>query len=145
MKKDNKKLKIVINGNETNKSEIVYNNLLNNMDSTDLSKDKQIEYLKSRINFLETNIKSKALLTLIILINFIVLCLGIFFICIDYKILGIIIDLVSFVSIILSLTKFYKKYNNVEVYNNFSEIETLRKLLNAKLKWLVISFLVFIC
>lgn len=134
MKKDNKKLKIVINGNETNKSEIVYNNLLNNMDSTDLSKDKQIEYLKSRINFLETNIKSKALLTLIILINFIVLCLGIFFICIDYKILGIIIDLVSFVSIILSLTKFYKKYNNVEVYNNFSEIETLRKLLNAKLK-----------
>lgn len=134
MKKDNKKLKIVINGNETNKSEIVYNNLLNNMDSTDLSKDKQIEYLKSRINFLETNIKSKALLTLIILINFIVLCLGIFFICIDYKILGTIIDLVSFVSIIISLTKFYKKYNNVEVYNNFSEIETLRKLLNAKLK-----------
>lgn len=134
MKKDSRKLKIVINGNETNKSEIVYNNLLNNMDSTDLSKDKQIEYLKSRINFLETNIKSKALLTLIILINFIVLCLGIFFICIDYKILGTIIDLVSFVSIIISLTKFYKKYNNVEVYNNFSEIETLRKLLNAKLK-----------
>ena len=57
MKKDNKKLKIVINGNEKNKSEIVYNNLLNNMDSTDLSKDKQIDYLKSRINFLETNIK----------------------------------------------------------------------------------------
>ena len=134
MKKDSRKLKIVINGNETNKSEIVYNNLLNNMDSTDLSKDKQIEYLKSRINFLETNIKSKALLTTIILINFIVLCLGIFFICINYKILGTIIDLVSFVSIIISLTKFYKKYNNVEVYNNFSEIETLRKLLNAKLK-----------
>ena len=134
MKKDSRKLKIVINGNETNKSEIVYNNLLNNMDSTDLSKDKQIEYLKSRINFLETNIKSKALLTTIILINFIVLCLGIFFICINYKILGTIIDLVSFVSIIISLTKFYKKYNNVEVYNNFSEIETLRKLLNEKLK-----------
>ena len=73
MKKDNKKLKIVINGNEKNKSEIVYNNLLNNMDSTDISKDKQIDYLKSRINFLETNIKSKALLTLIVLINFVIL------------------------------------------------------------------------
>lgn len=134
MKKDNRKLKIVINGDEKNKSEIVYNNLLSNMDNTDLSKDKQIDYLKSRINFLETNIKSKALLTLIILINFIVLCLGIFFICIDYKIFGTIVNLVSFISIIISLTKFYKKYNNIETYNSFSEIETLRKILNSKLK-----------
>lgn len=133
MKKDNKKLKIVINGNEKNKSEIVYNNLLNNMDSTDISKDKQIDYLKSRINFLETNIKSKALLTLIVLINFAILCLGIFFICIDYKILGTIISLLSFISIIISLTKFYKEYNNVEMHNDFGEIDTLRKLLNSKL------------
>ena len=59
MKKENKKLKITIKGNEKNKSEIVYNNLLTNMDGLELSKDKQIEYLKSRINFLETNIKNK--------------------------------------------------------------------------------------
>lgn len=134
MKKDNKKLKIVINGNEKNKSEIVYNNLLNNMDNTDISKDKQIDYLKSRINFLETNIKSKALLALIILINFVILCLGIFFTCIDYKILGVIISLLSFGSVIISLTKFYREYNNVEIHNDFGEIDSLRKILNSKLK-----------
>lgn len=134
MKKDNKKLKIVINGNEKNKSEIVYNNLLSNMDSTEVSKDKQIAYLKSRINFLETNIKSKALFTLIILINFVILCLGIFFICINYKILGTIVSIISFISIIISLTKFYKNYNNIEMQNDFSELDSLRKILNSKLK-----------
>lgn len=134
MKKDNKKLKIVINGNEKNKSEIVYNNLLSNMDSTEVSKDKQIAYLKSRINFLETNIKSKALFTLIILINFVILCLGIFLICINYKILGTIVSIISFISIIISLTKFYKNYNNIEMQNDFSELDSLRKILNSKLK-----------
>lgn len=134
MKKDNKKLKIVINGNEKNKSEIVYNNLLNNMDSSEVSKDKQIAYLKSRINFLETNIKSKVLLTLIVLINFVILCLGIFFICINYKILGTIVSIISFISIIISLTKFYKTYNNIEMQNDFNELDSLRKILNSKLK-----------
>lgn len=134
MKKEHKKLKIVINGNEKNKSEIVYNNLLNNMDSSEVSKDKQIAYLKSRINFLETNIKSKVLLTLIVLINFVILCLGIFFICINYKILGTIVSIISFISIIISLTKFYKTYNNIEMQNDFNELDSLRKILNSKLK-----------
>ncbi len=134
MKKDNKKLKIVINGNEKNKSEIVYNNLLNNMDSADLSKDKQIEYLKSRINFLETNIKSKVLLFLIIIINFTLLCFGMFLICINYKLLGIIINIISFTSVIISLTKFYKQYGDFDIHNDFGEIDSLRKILNSKLK-----------
>lgn len=134
MKKENKKLKITIKGNEKNKSEIVYNNLLTNMDGLELSKDKQIEYLKSRINFLETNIKNKVVLGLILVINLVILSLGILFMYLDVYFLGILFSLLSFILVIILILKFKNKNINDEINDDFTEIETLRKLLNCKLK-----------
>lgn len=134
MKKDNKKIKIVIQGTEKNKSEIVYNNLINNMESSELNKDKQIEYLKSRINYLETNIKDKFILSSIILLSLIILILGMVFMYLDLHILGIIISILSFGLVVLLLIKFKDKNIKSEVNNDFKEIEVLRNLLNSKLK-----------
>lgn len=133
MKKENKKMKIVIQGNEKNKSEIVYNNLISNMSSLDLSKDKQIEYLKSRINFLETNIKNKFILVSSLTLSFIILVLGLIFMSLNIYILGISFSVLSFILLSFLLIKFKGKNNN-EVANEFNEIEVLRSLLNSKLK-----------
>lgn len=134
MKKENKKLKITIKGNEKNKSEIVYNNLLSNMDGNDISKDKQIEYLKSRINYLETNIKNKFVLGTILLVCLIILSLGILFMYLDVYLLGIILSVLSFVIVIIFLLKFKNKNIDNEINDTFEEVETLRKILNSKLK-----------
>lgn len=133
MKKENKKMKIVIQGTEKNKSEIVYNNLISNMSSLDLSKDKQIEYLKSRINFLETNIKNKFILVSSLTLSFIILVLGLIFMSLNIYILGISFSVLSFILLSFLLIKFKGKNNN-EVANEFNEIEVLRSLLNSKLK-----------
>lgn len=134
MKKENKKLKITIKGNEKNKSEIVYNNLLSNMDGNDISKDKQIEYLKSRINYLETNIKNKFVLGSILLVCLIILSLGILFMYLDVYLLGIILSILSFIIVIIFLLKFKNKNIDNEINDTFEEVETLRKILNSKLK-----------
>ena len=134
MKKENKKLKITIKGNEKNKSEIVYNNLLSNMDGNDISKDKQIEYLKSRINYLETNIKNKFVLGSILLVCLLILSLGILFMYLDVYLLGIILSVLSFVIVIIFLLKFKNKNIDNEISDTFEEVETLRKILNSKLK-----------
>lgn len=134
MKKENKKLKITIKGNEKNKSEIVYNNLLSSMDGNDISKDKQIEYLKSRINYLETNIKNKFVLGSILLVCLIILSLGILFMYLDVYLLGIILSILSFIIVIIFLLKFKNKNIDNEINDTFEEVETLRKILNSKLK-----------
>lgn len=133
MKKENKKMKIVIQGTEKNKSEIVYNNLISNMASSDLSKDKQIEYLKSRINYLETNIKNKFILISSLTLSFIILVLGLIFMSLNIYILGIAFSVLSFILLSFLLIKFKGKTNN-EIATEFTEIEVLRSLLNSKLK-----------
>ena len=72
-----KKIKITIDGNEKNKSEIVYNNVIDDMNDNNLSKEQQIEYLKERINYLETSMKNKIHLGLIIIINSIIFAINI--------------------------------------------------------------------
>lgn len=132
MKKDNKKMKIIIQGNEKSKSEIVYNNVVNNMESLDLSKDKQIDYLLSRINFLETDLKNKIVMTIIISLNLIIMSLGLLFMYLNVYILGIVFCLISFVLVIFLVSKF--KNNKIQINNEFKEIENIRKSLNSKLK-----------
>ncbi len=134
MKKENKKMKIVIQGSEKNKSEIVYNNLITNMSSSDLSKDKQIEYLKSRINYLETNIKNKFILGSIFILNFIILAFGMYFMYLNIYILGILFSLLSFSLVIILVLRFKNKNIEYEMNDEFAEVEYLRKLLNTKLK-----------
>lgn len=127
-----KKLKITIDGSEKNKSEIVYNNVINSMNDTKLTKDKQIEYLKERINYLETNIKNKIHLGLIISINSIIFALGLLFMFIDIYVLGILFCVLSFVLVILLL--YFNKNIKPEIDTEFDDAEKLRKSINSKLK-----------
>lgn len=127
-----KKLKITIDGVEKNKSEIVYNNVINNMNDNKLSKDKQIEYLKERINYLETSIKNKIHLGLIISINSIIFALGLLFMVIDIFVLGFIFCILSFIVVILLM--YFNKNVKPEIDNEFDSAEKLRKSLNSKLK-----------
>ena len=53
MRKDLEPISILIRGNEKNKNEIIYNNIVDKMDEMNLSKDDQVEYLKSKISILE--------------------------------------------------------------------------------------------
>ena len=56
---DKNNISISINGNEKNKNEIIYNNILDSMDEKNISKDEQIEYLKSKVANLESEVKNK--------------------------------------------------------------------------------------
>lgn len=127
-----KKIKITIDGSEKNKSEIVYNNVISNMNDTKLTKDKQIEYLKERINYLETSIKNKIHLGLIILINSIMFSLGLLFMFIDIYVLGFIFCILSFVLVILLL--YFNKNIKPEIDTEFDDTEKLRRNINSKLK-----------
>ena len=127
-----KKIKITIDGNEKNKSEIVYNNVIDDMNDNNLSKEQQIEYLKERINYLETSMKNKIHLGLIIIINSIIFALGLLFMFIDIYALGIIFSLTAFVLIILLLC--FNKNIKPEIDTEFDSTEKLRKKITSKLK-----------
>ena len=59
MRKDLEPISILIRGNEKNKNEIIYNNIVDKMDEMNLSKDDQVEYLKSKISILESETHNK--------------------------------------------------------------------------------------
>ena len=127
-----KKLKITIDGTEKNKSEIVYNNVISSMNDTNLSKDEQIDYLKQRINYLETNFKNKIHLGIIILINSIMFALGLLFMFIDIYVLGILFCCLSLILVIILLC--FNKSIKPEIDNEYDNAEKIRKTINSKLK-----------
>ena len=127
-----KKIKIKNEGKEKNKSEIVYNNVIDSMNDNKLTKDKQIEYLKERINYLETSMKNKIYIGLIIIINAIIFALGLLFMFIDIYVLGLIFSITAFVLVILLL--YFNKNTKPEIDMEFDSAEKLRKRINSKLK-----------
>ena len=60
----NDKVDISINGNESSKSEIVYNNIIQNLD-----KEEQVKYLKNKVTTLELEMKNKMVALILILIS----------------------------------------------------------------------------
>ena len=56
--KDFKKINILINGEESNRDEIIYNNLISNLN---LTEEEQVKYLKRRAMTLEQEIKNQKL------------------------------------------------------------------------------------
>jgi len=132
MKKENiKKINILINGDENNKSEIVYNNVIHNMN---LTEKEQVEYLKSKVSSLELELRNKTLTILLCLISLFGLGFGILLMIEDIHILGILFIVVTFIGVIL---RFYLMYKNIiDIHKNaeYEKIEQLRKILNSRLK-----------
>ena len=125
----NEKIDISINGNEKSKNEIIYNNLLKELD-----KEQQINYLKSKVTSLELEKKNRLVSAILILSSIIGFSIGIYFLILDLYILGTVVIFLTFIAVMI---RFYMMYKNMlKIYHNneFDKLEHLRKILNMKLK-----------
>ena len=103
MKKKN--ISINISCKDETKSEIVYNNIISNMDKMALSKDEQIEYLKVRITELEQDQKYKTECLIIGIFCLLVLLFGLFLMVQNFHTIGVIIIISTFILSSVSLPK----------------------------------------
>ena len=134
MRKDLEPISILIRGNEKNKNEIIYSNIVDKMDEMNLSKDAQVEYLKSKISILESETHNKLSLMISILVCLIILGVGIYFVAIDLYLFG---ALVAFLSVFVLMFKRYQSFKtsmNICKPDNYDKIEHLREILNMRLK-----------
>ncbi len=124
------KVNITIEGNEKNKSEIIYNNLLNTIDT----KDEKIEYLKQQLANIETDNRNRLIGVLTVLLGIIGLTVSYYFMGIDLYLIGILLGFISFFGVLWKLNMLFK--DTLKTYKNdkFDQVERLHKLLNQKLK-----------
>ena len=127
-------VKVNINGSEKNKNEIIYNNIIDKMDELNISKNEQIEYLKQKITYMESNLKSKVILVLTLIIGFLLVLFGIYLILKEVELIGIIMILVGFVGVCIKLLLINKKLNTTIKDSKFDSVDQLKKILNLKLK-----------
>lgn len=133
MKKEKGSINISIGSKDESKSQIVYNNVLANMEKMQLTKDEQLDYLKLRITELEQEHKNKLQLIILSITFLILLIFGLFLIIQEFSTLGIIVSISSYISALITIYKISKNYKN-EIDDKYDEIEAIRKLINSKLK-----------
>ena len=131
MKKDFKKVNIQINGDESNRSEIIYNNLISNLN---LTQEDQVRYLKNRATTLELELKNRRLTALLCLISLIGIGFGIFLLLSDFILLGTLFILVTFIGVFLRFHLMYKNIIETTKSKEFEKVENLKELLEDKLK-----------
>lgn len=134
MRKDIEPISILIRGTEKNKNEIIYNNIVDKMDEMNLSKEDQVEYLKSKISILESETHNKLNLMLSILVCFIMLGFGIYFVATDLYLFGTLIVLLSVFILMFKMYQYFKTSMNISKPDNYDKIEHLREILNMRLK-----------
>ena len=129
--KDPKKINIMINGDESDREEIIYNNIISNLN---LTTEEQLAYLKNRNLILELELKNRRLTALLSFISLVGITLGIILLIKNIYFLGILFILVTFIGVI---TRFYLMYKNMiesNKHSEFEKIEQLKKLLEERLK-----------
>lgn len=129
--KDPKKINIMINGDESDREEIIYNNIISNLN---LTTEEQLAYLKNRNLILELELKNRRLTALLSFISLVGITLGIILLIQNIYFLGILFILVTFIGVI---TRFYLMYKNMiesNKHSEFDKIEQLKKLLEERLK-----------
>lgn len=130
MKKDN----ITVNiGKNDSKSEILYNNIVSNMESMKLDKDAQIEYLKTRVSMLEQENKKKYDFVVLILICLFSLIIGIALLILNFYTLGSLVVIGSCSYGIFKTYMLASKENKFSL-DKYEEIEAIRKIISSKLK-----------
>lgn len=126
-------MNVNISGNEKNKNEIIYNNLIDSMNNMKMSKDDQIEYLKLKVANLEAEARNKFAIVMLLVAGVLSLSLGLYLMYIKLYLLGLIFVLASFIGLSYKLISTAK--NSMVIRNNkYDEIEKLKSLLNSKLK-----------
>lgn len=126
-------LNIAINGDEKNKNEIVYNNIIDAMSKLKMTKEEQIDYLKTKVVTLEQEYQNKISIIITLVIVFIILCVGMYLLAIDSYALGVIVIIFSFVVAVYKLIRTNivdRKIKN----KKYMELESLRNNLNSLLK-----------
>ena len=132
MKKNElKKLNIAITGDENNKTEVVYNNVIQNMN---LTSEEQINYLKNKINELELENKNRSLTSLLILISIVGIGFGLFLLIQDIYFLGSLFIITTFIGVIIRFYLMYKNVTNLNKNIEYEKIEQIRRLLNERLR-----------
>lgn len=129
--KDLKKINILINGEEKDRSEIIYNNVISNLG---LTEEEQVKYLKDKATKLELELRSRTLTMFLCLISFIGIGFGIFLLMNDLFIMGTLFISVTFIGVI---TRFYLMYQNIinkTKSREFEKVDALKEILEAKLK-----------
>lgn len=126
-------LNIAINGDEKNKNEIVYNNIVDTMNKLKMTKEEQIDYLKTKITTLEQEYQNRMVILITLVISFVILCIGMYLLAIDNYALGIIFIILAFAVVVYKLIRtnvFNQKIKN----KKYIELESLRNNLNSILK-----------
>ena len=126
-------LNIAISGDEKNKNEIVYKNIIDAMNKQKMSKDEQIEYLKNKLTTLENEYQSNVIILITLAIAVIILAVGLYLLITDEYVLGIIFVLLAF---FISIYKLITSSQKDKRFKNkkYMELETLRKNINSILK-----------
>lgn len=127
----NEQLNIYISGEENNKSEIVYNNVVKNMK---LSKEEQVEYLKTKVTQLELEMKNRKLITILLLISLFGIGFGLFLMVLNIYWLGIIVVFSTFFGVAIRAYIMYKNMVKMVRTSEYDKVEKLRQMLNLKLK-----------
>lgn len=128
-----KVMNIAITGEEKNKKEIVYNNVVEAMDNLKMTKDEQIEYLKTKVACMENDYQSNIAILITLCISILLLSLGLYLVATDSLVLGIVLVILSFILVVGKLLLTIKKYTTIHT-KKFMEIDTLRNNLNSILK-----------
>lgn len=128
-----KSINISINDKNETKSQVVYNNVLDSMEKSSMTKEEQLDYLKARISYLEDSTKEKQLYLVSGLIFLIILSLGIFLTVLKYVTFGTILIVLAFFGNMFFTYRIAKKYkrNNDNAYE---EIDAIREVINSRLK-----------
>lgn len=124
-------LNIFISGEENNKSEIVYNNVVKNMK---LTKEEQVEYLKIKVAQLELEMKNRMLLAFLLLISLFGLGFGLFLMILNIYWLGTIVVFGTFFGVAIRAYLMYKNTIKLVRTSEYDKVEQLRQMLNLKLK-----------
>lgn len=127
----NEKINININGDETSKNEIVYNNIIENMKLTE--KD-QLNYLKSKVINLELEMKNKKLTILLALISIVGISFGCYLLIVNFYLLGILFIVATFTGVMVRSYLMFKNVLDITKSTKYDKIENLRKILDNKLK-----------
>ena len=126
---------MVINISDKNnsKSEIVYDNVVSNMEEMSLNKSDQIEYLKTRISNLEKEQKQRYDFIVLGLSALFALIIGVTFMILNFYVVGIFI---IFSTCFISCYQTFKLSSNQKKISleKFEEIDEIRKYFNSKLK-----------
>ena len=125
----NEKIDITINGNEKSKSEIVYNNVMNNLDDKE-----KVKYLKSKVTTLELEMKNRLVALILILCTIVGFSIGIYFLALDLFVLGTVVIFLTFIAVMIRFYMMYKSILKVTHNIEFDKAEQLRKMLNDRLK-----------